>query len=161
MNKVLIALIALISFFVGMSALSAEGTQFKYFVNANGNAHETKGLSLAYQSEFMFFRTKLDGGMWWDSREGGKPSAFGFAGLGVEPQYGPIYVNFFQSVGLISHTDQYLGGHFQFMEEIGLGFRDLKEGTSVGLFYRHISNAGLTQINKGRDYIGIQVMIPW
>lgn len=156
MKKYVLALM-----FMSTHAVAGEGTLFKYFVSAAEDRIANKGLSVGYQSEHGWLQTKLEGGFWADTRPGTRSSAFGFAGIGVEPQSGPIYLNFFQSIGGITHTDNQLGGNFQFMEEFGIGFRDPVNLTAIGFFYRHISNAGLVQPNRGRDYLGIQIMIPW
>lgn len=133
----------------------------KYHVNAVDGVSSVKGLSLAKQSSWYMLETKTELGGWFDTRPGAKSGAFGFYGVGVQPEAGAFYVNFFQSVGLISSPDAYLGGHFQFCEEVGLGIKDQDKGSMVGLFYKHISSAGIYKPNKGRDMIGIQVGLSW
>jgi hypothetical protein len=168
MNKMVLGLIVLISTLLApQSALCvSEGTYFKYMVNANssvGDFSVMKGLALGYQSSALFLATRLEAGAYADqsNRKGARSSGFGFAGIGVQPEYGPLYVNFFQYVGLIGSPDTVLGGLFQFSEEAGIGIKDERNGTSVGLFYKHISNAGISSPNFGRDFVGIQAMIPW
>lgn len=167
MNKLVLgALIVLSVLLIPQKALCvSEGTYFKYMVNANssiGDFSAMKGLGVGYQSSAWFLATRLEAGAYTDqSKRGGvRSSGFGFAGIGVQPEYGPLYVNFFQYVGLIGSPDTVLGGLFQFSEEVGIGIKDERNGTSVGLFYKHISNAGISLPNIGRDFAGVQVMIP-
>lgn len=54
-------------------------------------------------------------------------------------------------IGFISDTDVYLGGHLEFNHNLYIGIKD-KHDKSIGLSYRHISNAGLFMPNVGRDF---------
>jgi len=141
---------------------ASDGTYLHYYVGAQaGEMSSLKSLSVGYQDHVLFLATRLEGGGVFDRRRGGSSSAFGHASVGVEPEYGPIYMHFFQGVGLMTSSDAFNSGYLQFFEDFGIGFRDREKGVSVGLSYKHISNAGLSEPNKGRDLIGLQVMIPW
>lgn len=143
---------------------AGEGTFLKYNVNAHPiHLTDVKGLALGYQHEISLFETKLEGGFWNDSsgRSGAKGSGFGQVAIGVEPEAGSFYLNFFQGLGFITTPDSQLGGMFQFFESMGFGIRDQKSKVSVGPTYTHISSAGLEHPNEGRDLMGIQIMIPW
>jgi len=158
MFRVILALLLL-----STSANAAEGTFFKYMVSATGKPSTQKGLALGYQSEFSILETKLEGGFWTDQsgRPGAKGSAYGSASIGIEPTAGALYVNFFQGIAGITGKDTVLGGPVQFVEDLGIGIRDQKTKTSIGLHYKHMSSAGIFKPNLGRDFIGIQVMLPW
>jgi len=149
---------------VSQVSFAAEGTFLKYSVNAHTDKiiHQ-KGLSLGYQDALAVFDKKWEIGFWSDSsgRDGAKGSAFASYSVGVEPTYEALYVNFFQGVCLISNPDSVLGGPLEFMMDFGVGLRDTVKGTALGMHYKHISNAGLSMPNLGRDTFGIQVMIPW
>jgi hypothetical protein len=87
---------------------------------------------------------------------GRKSSLVGKYQIGVTP--GPnvgVYTKAFLGPCLISTTDAYLGGHFQFCEDFGLGVRDMY--TFAGLNYGHISSAGLESPNKGRDWVTMEM----
>lgn len=156
-------LIAANLFLFSHHALAAEGTFLKYSVSARNGISSQKGLSWGYQDEILFLDKKWEVGFWSDQSgyPGAKSSAFGSYSLGVEPTYGGLYVSFFQGIALITHPDTVLGGPIQFVEDIGLGIRDKKRGTSFGLQYKHVSSAGIFKPNRGRDTFGIQVRIPW
>ncbi len=91
-------------------------------------------------------------GGWADSQVGHKSSAIAKAQVGVNPgsRVG-VYGKAFLGIAVITGTDELLGGHFQFVEDIGVGVRD--HDTFVELTYSHISSAGLSSPNKGRDFI--------
>lgn len=146
------------------SAFAGEGSFVKYMVSATGNFQDQKGLSLGKQDEYYFIDTKLEAGYIFDNHRqpsGTKDTAFGSASVGLEPMAGPIYLHFFQGVGLISTPDSLLGGRFQFFEDVGIGFRDQEKDIAVGFHYKHISSAGIYKPNKGRDMFGFQLMIPF
>lgn len=155
----LISLLMLLS----TPALAAEGYFGKYMVSATGEASSQKGLSFGRQSEWSIFETKTEGGFWVDNtgRQGAEGSTFLSYSVGIEPRWGALYLNVFQGVAVLSNKDTVLGGHFQFVEDVGLGIRDQEKGTAVGVFYKHISSAGIYKPNVGRDFLGVQVMIPW
>ncbi len=146
------------------TAAHADGTMYMhYYVNANTeDLDKIKGLSLGYQSDLAMLYTRVEGGMIYDLRDDARhPCGFAQASIGVEPQaWGTLYVHFFQGVGVVGPADSYNSGLFQFFEDAGMGFRDKRNGTSVGMSYKHISNAGLSGSNRGRDLLGVQVTIP-
>lgn len=141
----------------------ADETFLKYYVSTVGSPSESKGLSFGRQSELWIFEGKWEAGFYTDNtnRPGAEGSAYGFVGIGIEPTAGSFYVNFFQSVGGITNPDSVLGGHFQFQEEVGFGIKDQEKGVSFGPFYKHISSAGINRPNKGRDFVGFQVRLPF
>jgi hypothetical protein len=74
------------------------------------------------------------------------------AGLYALAAMGPAY---------ISDPDAALGSHFQFDIEMGFGLVDV-DGVGIGFTYKHLSNAGLWQPNRGRDFLTLQVtMCKW
>ena len=154
---------SLILMLLSSPAIAAEGYFGKYMVSAVESPTYQKGLSIGRQSEWSVFETKTEGGFWVDNskRPGAKCSAFISYSLGIEPRAGAFYVNMFQGVAALSNTDTVLGGHLQFVEDVGLGVRDQEKNVAIGLFYKHISSAGIFLPNYGRDFVGVQVMIPW
>jgi hypothetical protein len=63
-------------------------------------------------------------------------------GLFGKAFFGPCY---------ISTTDTQLGGHGQFCSDVGVGIRDRASFMAVN--YSHISSAGLSMPNHGRDWL--------
>lgn len=84
-------------------------------------------------------------------------TATGSARVGVRVDANHIYATATAGPAYISQTDRYLGGYFQFTESVSLGLQD--NYGSVGIGYQHISSAGLSKPNKGRDYFFIQTGI--
>jgi len=134
----------------------------KYNVNvANGSVADAKALGFGYVTDLSVFKVKYEAGHIFDHRRGAKDSYFGFVGLGIQPEFGPVFINFFQNIGGITTIDKYLGGHFQFNEELGLGVKDQRTKVAMSLFYSHISNAGIRQPNMGKDFGGLKITLPW
>lgn len=135
----------------------------KYNVNvANGSVADAKALGVGYVTDLNnIFKIKYEVGHIFDHRRGAKDSYFGFVGLGIQPEFGPVFINFFQNIGGITTIDKYLGGRFQFNEELGLGVKDQRTKVAISMFYSHISNAGLVQPNMGKDFGGLKFVLPW
>lgn len=131
---------------------------FKYSLAMADVPTKIFGLSTGFQSAFGILQTKYEVGIMRDTRTDSLPFGYMSAGLGVEPQYGPIFFQFFQSVGTMTISDKYNGGYFQFMQDVGLGFKG-SNNTSLAIGYKHISNLGLHQDNLGRDLINFTVRI--
>lgn len=74
--------------------------------------------------------------------------------IGPKMQLGPVQTRYLWGVGYLSHTDQLLSSHFQFTHDLTFGLYDPKSGLSLG--YKHISNAGITLPNRGRDFITLR-----
>jgi len=127
--------------------------------NQDGTA-ETKYLSIGIQDDISrVFKHKFDLGAWFDSLDADKQkrsSGFVSSSLGIKVEPGFMYMETFWGVSYITQTDIQLGTQFEFTEEIGIGIQDLS-GKFMGLEYRHFSNAGISLVNKGRDFILINV----
>lgn len=133
----------------------------KYQVNvANGSVADAKALGVGYVRNLWILKNKYEVGKIFDNRKGAKDSFYSFMGLGIQPEVGPIYFNFFQNIGGITTKDSYLGGHFQFCEELGVGVKG-RDNTTISLFYKHISNAGIQKPNMGKDFGGLQIGLPF
>lgn len=129
----------------------------RYSVNANDRASSLKSLSLGVQEDHGVLSSKWELGV----IATGEAMWFGQIGVGVEPKAGAFYIHFFQSIGAVSREDNYLSGYFQFIEDLGLGIKDERSGTAIGFSFKHISNAGMSNPNRGRDMLGLQVRIPF
>ena len=142
-----------------------EGTFFKYGLGVKTKDQESisevKMFSVGRQSPFLYIlEQKWEAGMWSDTHgDGRKSSGFGGWSIGIEPKLGTFYIHSFWGLIGITHTDSMLSTNFQFMQDIGVGLRDAR-GISIGLGYKHISNAGIQQPNKGRDFFFAQLQIP-
>jgi len=109
------------------------------------------GLGLSYQYEV---------GGWIDNTGNGRGSSgYGAYQIGVEAK-GPLTARFMSGPSLITGPDIYLGGPFQFTEDLYLGIAG-DNGNSVGLKYKHFSSAGFELPNIGRDFIGLEIGVRW
>lgn len=131
------------SFRMGMGIINGERTGEVKTFSVRQEEHQFYGVYSAYE-----------GGLWTDTGRaaGRKASAFGLGQVGIKP--GPetgLYGSAFLGVAGITHPDSQLGGHFQFVENIGIGVRDGRG--FIGCDYRHFSSAGLSKPNKGRDFL--------
>lgn len=85
---------------------------------------------------------------------GRRSGAFASYSVGTKMQLGPVQTRYAWGMGYLSHTDGLLSSHFQFTHDLTFGLYDRKTGLSLG--YKHISNAGITLPNRGRDFITLR-----
>lgn len=131
--------------------------------SAESSASETKMFSLGFRDQlFGGLVYQYEGGMWIDSASKGRmSSAFFDAGIGLEVRSGDLVLRSIHGVAFISTPDSYLGGYFpNFNHDIYVGIKDSNEN-SIGISYKHISNAGLMPPNVGRNFVSIDLGIPW
>lgn len=103
---------------------------------------------------------QVETGMFSDSQSNlGRNSAATLkAQLGIAPSIGAFYAGAFFGAGGISKTDTLLSSHFQFFHDLELGFRDAV-GTGMAFGWSHISNAGLSLPNHGRDFLCVRLLL--
>lgn len=90
-----------------------------------------------------------------------KGSLFGSIGPGMLIDLHPVEIRAGYGLAAISTPDSYLGGSFpQFQGEAYVGFRDYR-GNGIGLSYEHISSAGFSTPNQGRDFMVLQLSQKW
>lgn len=128
------------------------------------NMSEVKFLSLGFQSDITnsIFRGKFDIGAWFDSRENDtlrKSSLFLSPAVGLRVEPGYFYVENYLGIAYVDKPDSQLGIPFEFTEEFGIGVKD-KKGRSTGIQWKHFSNAGISPVNKGRDFLLINIGMP-
>jgi hypothetical protein len=127
------------------------------FNSGKNSLSETKTLAIGLQED-LWGPLKQRGavGAWLDNAGQGKSSsAFASGQLGFEVDHQGLIGGIFSGPAVISNTDVLLGGHFQFMEDLHLGIQD--RNNYIGVFYRHLSSAGLEMPNIGRDLVGIEI----
>ena len=105
---------------------------------------------------------QYEAGLWLDSAGNGRKSSALFnICIGLEVVSGPVVARSVHGPAFISTPDSRLGGYFpNFNHDIYLGLRD-RRGNAVGLTYKHVSNAGLMPPNVGRDFLSVDIGIPW
>lgn len=148
------------------SAVLADNMYFNYGIgiveSAKNYAGEVKTFGLGVNREIwngLFYQAEA--GVWADSQGNGRLSS-GYANLNFGLEVNPGYLIFRSSWGLagITHPDSYLGSHLNFSQDLFIGVKDHHDNM-LGIDYRHMSNAGLASPNVGRDFITIQVGIPF
>jgi hypothetical protein len=118
-------------------------------------SRDSKIFSLSHISPlFDPIPTKTELGLFTDRLNSSSGYLFQSVGIRVNP--GPILAESFWGVGLISSPDNILSTHLQFTNDLNLGIVD-KSGNSIGVSYKHISNAGIKSPNVGRDFL----MVYW
>ena len=92
-------------------------------------------------------------GLWAD----GPGSASGYAAyqLGWHISTGGVAISLYTGPCLITTPDILLGSPLEFMSDLHVDFYN-RDGM-IGVYYRHISDAGLTLVNVGRDSIGLEL----
>lgn len=122
----------------------------------------SKTLYLAYQNHFngpFIFQT--EGGFWIDNVGGGRKSASLLGtSLGVHVKAGYVFAQALTGPAVITDRDTILGGNLQINNDIAIGLVG-EDGNTFGVAYKHISSAGLSSPNKGRDFIMFRVGIPF
>lgn len=144
---------------------ASAGTYIGYGVgvghSAEHGATETKVLNLGYRDDlFLGLSYQMEVGYFNDiAGNGRKSSAWVGPSLGVEVNAYPLTLRQMIGPSFLSTTDSYLGGHFQFNNDLYVGLKD-KQDRSIGVNYKHLSSAGIYQPNIGRDLILVQVGLP-
>ena len=113
---------------------------------------------------FSFLAYQFEGGYWFDTQasKGRKSSGYGSAEVGMKVHAGPFAMSSFHGPGFITATDSFLGSIPQFFHDVNLGLEDDRNGATISVGYKHISNAGLfSKINRGRDFMTIKLSVPW
>lgn len=124
----------------------------------SGDSYGTRMLSLGIQED-LWYALKQRGtvGGWFDPTGNGRSSSVLASGqLGFEVNSRGTVVSIFTGPCLISTPDSYLGGYFQFMTDAHIGLQD-NDVNYLGVFYRHISSAGIENPNVGRDIMGLEL----
>lgn len=79
--------------------------------------------------------------------------------LGIHLNKEVFYIEGLSGIGVITRTDSLLGGYFQFFHDVGMGLEN-SGGFCAGVGYKHISSAGISTPNLGRDYLYLKLGIP-
>lgn len=133
------------------------------FSNGRPSPADVKMVEIGHRDFLgLGFFNQYEGGGWIQVQEGDgrRSSAYAADQLGLEVSDG-LVIRIATGPALIGTTDTYLGGHFQFTDEVLLGVEDKSTGSIIGFKYKHFSSAGLEMPNQGRDFGGLEVTIPW
>jgi hypothetical protein len=96
-----------------------------------------------------------------DSSNSSSPKYYTWGGwysLGTKVNIGQLKLAAMWGVGGITHPDsKYLGGYLQFRHEVSAMFEDSQHQKSIGMSYIHISSAGISGANAGRDFLTLNL----
>lgn len=129
------------------------------FHSADTGLSETKMITLGVQEDLWGpLKDRAVIGGWLDNAGHGRSGSALISGqLGFEVNRDGLIGGIFSGPTLISSPDNVLlGGYFEFMDDLHLGIQD-HDNNYIGIFYRHLSDAGLTSVNIGRDIIGLEL----
>ena len=117
-----------------------------------------KNVELGYTNGIHWGRFQAGLGGWVDKsgHPGARNSAYTQFSMGLEPDLGKWFVNYFFGPSYVLRTDALLGSHWQFFQEVGIGVKDYR-GIRLGIVAKHLSNAGIIRPNKGRNFINLRV----
>lgn len=136
---------------------------FKYglgiFHSAEPRFTTVKTLSLGVQMPFFAgLIQQVEAGAWVDTSgiDGRSGSQYLGWSTGVDITAGYLNAQSLWGVTGITNTDNMLGGHFQFHQDLFLGLKDAKKHY-IGFNYSHFSSAGLSSPNLGRDLLSLKI----
>ena len=139
------------------SPVKADDWFFRYAANQELTV---KSFSIGETFNAYFLNHKLEAGGLWDNRGTNGFNPYFAIGTGVAPQLGKVFLEFHQSIAAFSNPDgTYMSSHFEFMEDLGIGFRG-KRDESLVFGYKHISNGGVVPPNLGVDLFNMSVRFP-
>lgn len=128
------------------------------FHSADHGLSEMKMLTFSVQETLWGpLKQRAVVGGWIDNVPGRSGSFLASGQLGFEVNSNGLVGSIFTGPAIISSPDNVLlGGYFEFMDDLHLGIQD-RDNNYIGVMYRHISDAGLTPVNIGRDMICIEL----
>lgn len=138
-------------------ASQAGEISLRYGLGAESGLHATaeqRMINLRYADRILKETIKLaaDCGAYWDNhRKLTSGHCFVQAGTEVRPFKWMFVENLF-GPGFITMPDDLIGGHFQFSIELGVGIIEPSTGARVQATLKHLSDAGIKQPNRGRNF---------
>jgi hypothetical protein len=94
----------------------------------------------------------------YDKRSKAKNSALLSGAVGVKLDFYFVEVSYFFGPSWLDRPDGVQGSHVNFQQELRLLLK--QDGYQIGLVGSHVSNAGLSARNEGRNYLLLQVSLP-
>lgn len=135
---------------------SAEELYFKYGMQVPGADRSSKVFGLTYEERFVWGTVYTYEADLLNTPSDTNTTAFLLSpGIGVKVNKESYFATAVWGPAYLSQTDQDLGGHFQFMQNLTLGIQDYY--STIGVGYQHISSAGIEKPNRGKDNIYIRI----
>jgi pectin methylesterase-like acyl-CoA thioesterase len=76
--------------------------------------------------------------------------------VGIDLKLKEKYVSYFIGPAILTETDTILGSNFQVFHKLSIGYRD-DQDKRIGLFIKHFSDAGISNANYGRNFVGLEI----
>lgn len=126
------------------------------FNSGKSSLSESKFANVGYRTSLGLFKQQVEVGGWIDRvGQGRADSAYAAYQIGWEVD-GPLIARIMTGPAMMTTPDVYLGGRFEFKEDLYLGEED-KAGRMIGVKYNHLSSAGIYTPNIGRDFMGLEI----
>lgn len=115
--------------------------------------------SLSWEDRYnQILKQKTEFGLWTDKMKNHSGSGYGAYSLGIKVIPNSFYLEAYLGGAFVTHTDKLLSTHFEFMHDLGFGLQDGRK--SIGLNFKHLSNAGIKKPNIGRNFVQLSVKFP-
>lgn len=125
----------------------------------DGTYSEVQNYALGYQKKLsMIWDRDIETGGWKDGSRypDTEASLYTSCMFGIQLTQPERYASYFIGPAIISTTDALLGSPFQIEHKLGIGWRDTQD-KHIGFYIKHFSNAGLSKVNYGRNFIGLEI----
>jgi hypothetical protein len=153
--------LALLTLLLSSTSL-ADGGYLKYGIGVNDTPGATKAIFTGYQADITkVFMYQLELGGYRDNNQSQDLIGVVSASIGVNTESNSgFFLKVFFGPSLISQGDSRLSGNFQFNNDLELGIKGFND-FSIGLDFKHISNAGLVPPNQGRDFLLLKLQFAY
>lgn len=127
------------------------------FHGAEKHPSEIKFMNIGHRDSFQGLVAQYEIGGWVDSAGNGrKSSPYAAYQIGLQA-VNQVVGRFMMGPAIVGITDNRLGAVFpQFTTDLYFGIEG-EHGVNIGFKYKHISSAGLSSPNVGRDFMGIEL----
>jgi hypothetical protein len=157
MSKINLLIVSLL-----LSSTTYANEYIKYGVGLNGVPGATKSLFVGYQADItQVFMYQLEMGGYRDTNQVQGAVGLVSASIGVNTiSTSGVYMKVFFGPCFNTQGDSRISGNFQFNNDIELGIKGINS-FSIGLDFKHISNAGLLSPNQGRDFLMLKLQLAY
>lgn len=123
----------------------------------------TAHITLGYQRQFTErspYFYKVSGGAWSDRAHKVRLSSLFSIETGIRiGEASGFYGTATTGVARVGQTNSQISTKFQFQQAASLGWAD-SNGAAMGVFLKHLSNAGIRLPNFGYNIVGLEVTLP-
>lgn len=132
----------------------------KFGPDSNLSYYSNRYISLGYINSLNdYLKYQFEFGGWNSNGYNSNASLYSAYQVGYRTN-SSFYVHFFTGAAAISNPDGRLSSVFEFKHDLGIGFKNSKN-MGIGFDYSHVSNAGISEPNLGRDFVQLRVELPF